>query len=144
MGTARSPGTVVCTVTGHTRRHGVGEVRMGTPLRDVIAAIGGGPRPGRRIKAVLCGVANRVITESALDAPVSYEGMAAISSGLGSGGFIVFDDTADMVAVAAGAARFLGVESCGQCVPCKWDGLALAELLARVCRSKASAHDMEV
>src|SRR5919197_4001011 len=70
--------------------------------------------------------------------------MAAIGSGLGSAGFIVFDDTADMVAVAAGAARFLAVESCGQCVPCKWDGLALAELLARVCRSKASAHDMEI
>jgi NADH:ubiquinone oxidoreductase subunit F (NADH-binding) len=144
VGTTESPGTVVCTVTGHTRRHGVGEVRMGTSLRDVISAVGGGPRPGRRIKAVLCGVANRVITGSALNAPVSYEGMAAIGSGLGSGGFIVFDDTADMVAVAAGVARFLAVESCGQCVPCKWDGLAIAELLARVCRSEGSGHDMGV
>ena len=144
LGTAESPGTVVCTVTGQTRLHGVGEVSMGTPLREVIHAVGGGPRPGRRIKAVISGVANRVITGSALDTPVSYEGMAAIGSGLGSAGFIVFDDTADMVAVAAGAARFLAVESCGQCVPCKWDGLALAELLARVCRSKASVHDMEV
>ena len=144
VGTAESPGTVVCTVTGQTRRHGVGEVRMGTPLRQVIAAIGGGPRPGRRIKAVLCGVANRVITGPALNAPVSYEGMAAVGSGLGSAGFIVFDDTADMTAVAAGAARFLSVESCGQCVPCKWDGLTLAELLGRVCRSQATAHDIEV
>ena len=144
LGTADSPGTVVCTVTGQTRHHGVGEVRMGTPLREVIHTVGGGPRPGRRIKAVMCGVANAVITGAALDTPVSYEGMAAIGSGLGSAGFVVFDDTADMVAVAAGAARFLAVESCGQCVPCKWDGLALAELLARVCRSKASLHDMEV
>ena len=144
VGTATSPGTVVCTVTGDTRRHGVGEVRMGTPLREVITAIGGGPRPGRRIKAVLCGVANRVLTGSALNAPVSYEGMAAVGSGLGSGGFIVFDDTADMAAVAAGAARFLAVESCGQCVPCKWDGLAVAELLGRVCRSQATAHDVDV
>jgi NADH-quinone oxidoreductase subunit F len=144
LGTAESPGTVVCTVTGQTRQHGVGEVHMGTPLREVIHAVGGGPRPGRRIKAVMSGVANRVITGSALDTPVSYEGMAAIGSGLGSAGFVVFDDTADMVAVAAGAARFLAVESCGQCVPCKWDGMALAELLARVCRSKASVHDMEI
>ena len=144
VGTAASPGTVVCTVTGHTRRHGVGEVRMGTPLREVIAAIGGGPCRGRTIKAVLCGVANRVVTGSALDTPVSYEGMAAIGSGFGSGGFVVFDDTADMAAVAAGAARFLAVESCGQCVPCKWDGLAIAELLGRLCRSEASAHDLDV
>jgi NADH:ubiquinone oxidoreductase subunit F (NADH-binding) len=144
VGTRDSPGTVVCTVTGQTRRHGVGEVRMGTPLRKVIQAIGGGPRPGRRIKAVLCGVANRVIMGAELDTPVSYEGMAGVGAGLGSAGFIVFDDTADMVAVAAGAARFLSVESCGQCVPCKWDGLAIAELLARLCRSEASPHDVGV
>src|SRR5437764_86350 len=55
-GTEKSPGTIVCTVTGSTQRHGVGEVIMGTPLREVIEAIGGGPRPGRRIKAVLPGV----------------------------------------------------------------------------------------
>jgi len=144
VGTAGSPGTVVCTVTGQTRRHGVGEVRMGTPLREVIQAIGGGPRPGRRIKAVLCGVANRVVMGAELDTPVSYEGMAAVGGGLGSAGFIVFDDTADMVAVAAGAARFLSVESCGQCVPCKWDGLTIAELLGRLCRSEASAHEVGI
>jgi NADH:ubiquinone oxidoreductase subunit F (NADH-binding) len=144
VGTKESPGTIVCTVTGCTRYHGVGEVRMGTPLRQVIRAVGGGPRPGRRIKAVMCGVANGIIPASLLDTPVSYEGMAAIGSGLGSAGFVVFDDTIDMAAVAAGAARFLAVESCGQCVPCKHDGLTLARLLAKVCRSQATPHDLEV
>jgi len=142
VGTKRAPGTLVCTVTGSTRVHGVGEVRIGTPLREVIEALGGGPRPGRRIKAVMSGVANPVIPAAHLDIPVSYEGFAAIGSGLGSSGFIVFDDTVDMVAVAAGTARFLGIESCGQCVPCKQDGLVLADLLAKVCRSEGSAHDM--
>jgi NADH:ubiquinone oxidoreductase subunit F (NADH-binding) len=144
VGTEESPGTVVCTVTGRTRHHGVGEVRMGTPLRQVIQRIGGGPRSGRSIKAVMCGVANGIIPASLLDTPVSYEGMAAIGSGLGSAGFIVFDDTVDMTAVAAGAARFLAVESCGQCVPCKQDGLSLAELLAKLCRSQATAHDLDL
>jgi NADH:ubiquinone oxidoreductase subunit F (NADH-binding) len=142
VGTKRAPGTLVCTVTGSTRVQGVGEVRIGTPLREVIEAIGGGPRPGRRINAVMSGVANPVIPAALLDTPVSYEGFAGIGSGLGSSGFIVFDDTVDMVAVAAGIARFLGIESCGQCVPCKQDGLVLADLLAKVCRSEGTDHDL--
>jgi NADH:ubiquinone oxidoreductase subunit F (NADH-binding) len=144
VGTQESPGTVVCTVTGDTKRHGVGEVRMGTPLEEVIRAVGGGLRPGRRVKAVLSGVANGVIPGWKLDTPVSYEGLAAIGSGVGSGGFIVFDDTADMTAVAAGVARFLAVESCGQCSPCKLDGLTLASSLTRVTGPSARSHDVDV
>jgi NADH:ubiquinone oxidoreductase subunit F (NADH-binding) len=137
IGTQESPGSIVCTVTGATRRHGVAEVIMGTPLRDVIKGIGGGPLPGRRIKAVLPGVSNGIIPEELLDAPVSYEGLAAIGSGLGSGSFIVLDDTVDLAAVAAGVSRFLGVESCGQCTPCKHGGLRLADLLRQVSLSEA-------
>jgi NADH-quinone oxidoreductase subunit F len=141
VGTQQSPGTIVCTVTGRTKRHGVGEVRMGTPLREVISGIGGGPRAGHQIKAVLSGVASRVITAAQLDAPVSYEGMASIGSGLGSAAFIVFDDTVDMAAVAAGVSRFLAVESCGQCSPCKLDGLNLANRFAKLCNSDAQEYD---
>jgi len=140
LGTEQSPGTMVCTVTGRTQRHGVGEVQMGTPLREVIEDIGGGPRPGRTIKAVLSGVANAVITADMLDAPVSYEGMSAIGSGLGSGAFIVLDDTVDMAAVAAGVARFLAVESCGQCSPCKLDGIALSDALGELSSSNGGEH----
>ncbi len=141
VGTEESPGTVVCTITGRTQRHGVGEVRMGTPLGEVIEAIGGGPRPGRQIKAVLSGVANGIITAADLDVPVSYEGLRSVGSGMGSAGFIVFDDTVDMAAVAAGVARFLAIESCGQCSPCKLDGLVLSGSLARLCGSDAGEHE---
>jgi NADH:ubiquinone oxidoreductase subunit F (NADH-binding) len=141
-GTEKSPGTIVCTVTGSTRRHGVGEVIMGTPLREVIEEIGGGARPGRRIKAVLPGVAQGLIPEALLDTPVTYEDLAAIGSGLGSGGFIVFDDSDDLAAVAAGVSRFLAVESCGQCTPCKQDGLQLSGLFQKVCASEAGEFDM--
>ena len=144
MGTEESPGTMVCTVIGHTRHHGVGEVPMGTPLREVIEAVGGGPRRGRQVKAVLSGVANAVVPASEHDVPVSYEGMASIGSGLGSAGFVVFDDTADMAAVAAGVARFLAVESCGQCSPCKLDGMTLSKHLALVSGSVAGQHDYDV
>ena len=142
QGTEESPGTVVCTITGSTVRHAVGEVLMGTPLREVIEEVGGGVAPGRRIKAVLPGVAQGFIPESLLDTPVSYEGLAAIGSGLGSAGFIVLDDQVDLSSIAAGASRFLAIESCGQCTPCKQDGLQLAELMDKVCHSDAGDHDM--
>ncbi|MBV8692919.1 MAG: hypothetical protein JOY57_14760, partial [Actinobacteria bacterium] len=64
---------------------------------------------------------------------------AAIGSGLGSAGFMVFDDTIDPAAVAAGVSRFLSVESCGQCTPCKQDGMALATELDQLCRSEPTA-----
>ncbi|TMK06721.1 MAG: NADH-quinone oxidoreductase subunit F, partial [Alphaproteobacteria bacterium] len=73
LGTDASPGTIICTVTGCTARHGVGEVAMGTPLREVINDIGGGARPGRRIVGAMSGVANAVVPDGLLDTPVSYE-----------------------------------------------------------------------
>jgi NADH:ubiquinone oxidoreductase subunit F (NADH-binding) len=141
-GTEQSPGTIVCTVIGSTKRAGVGEVLMGTPLREVIDLVGGGPRKGHRIKAVLPGVSSGVVPERLLDTPVSYEAMADIGSGLGAAGFIVLDDSDDLAAVAAGVSRFLAVESCGQCTPCKRDGLALAAVLRKVSRSEAVERDL--
>ncbi|MFL6242942.1 MAG: NADH-quinone oxidoreductase subunit F, partial [Acidimicrobiia bacterium] len=120
MGTAQSPGVAVATVVGDVQHAGVAELELGAPLGDVIERVAGGPRPGHTIKAVLSGVASGVIPARALGVPVSYEGLAAIDSGLGSLGFIVYDDTADMVAVALTVSRFLYVESCGQCPACKF------------------------
>ena len=71
--------------------------------------------------------------------PLSATRVTSIGCGLGSAGFMVFDDTADMVAVAAGVARFLSVESCGQCSPCKKDGIELAARLA----TEATVQDMD-
>ena len=135
IGTPESPGTVVCTVTGRTERAGVGEFELGTPLGEVIAELGGKPL-GAGIVAILSGTANAFLTPAALDAPLSWEGLAAVGGGLGSAGFIVIDDEVDIVAVAHGVSRFLSVESCGQCTPCKEDGLALTELLDRARRSE--------
>jgi NADH:ubiquinone oxidoreductase subunit F (NADH-binding) len=142
VGTRESPGSLVCTVTGATRRHGVGEVPMGTPLRSVLRLIGEGPNPGRVVKAVMGGAATPLLTADQLDTPVSIEGMQRVGGRLGCAGFIVFDDRSDMAAVAEGVARFLSIESCGLCVPCKEDGMALAELFGRVRRSQADDRDL--
>ncbi len=119
IGTTETTGPLICTVVGDVAHAGVGEIEPGTTLGDVIDRLGGGPQPGRTIKAVLSGVSNPVLTAAALGAPVSYEGLSAAGGGLGSAGFIVYDDTRSMLAVAQTMSRFLYVESCGQCRACK-------------------------
>lgn len=123
MGTDKSPGTIICTVTGETPRHGVGEYPMGTPLRQVLDELGG---TTTGIRAVLSGVSNPPLGPDQLDTALTYEAMTAAGSGLGSASFIVIDSQTSLHAVAAGVARFLSIESCGQCEPCKRDSLALA------------------
>jgi NADH:ubiquinone oxidoreductase subunit F (NADH-binding) len=142
VGTEASPGTVTCTVSGDTRRAGVAEVPLGLALRTAIDLIGGG-LPGRRtVKLVLPGVSAGVVLDHNLDVPLAHEPMRDIGSGLGTAGFIVFDDHADTVAVAEAVARFLAVESCGQCTPCKGDGLELVARLERMRRGAAGPDDV--
>src|SRR4051794_18378526 len=130
MGTEASPGNVICTVVGDVVCPDYGEIEMGTSLRDVIDAVGSGVGSGRHVKAVFSDVANRVVTE--IDVPVSYEGFEAVESGMGAAGFIVFDDTACMVEVGRLFSRFLSVESCGQCPPCKLGSAELTRALERI------------
>ena len=120
IGTKQTPGPLLCSVVGDVTRCGYGEVEPGTRLRDVLEEIGGPISEGRNIKAVLSGVANPVLPASELDVELSYEGLAAAGGGLGSCGFIVYDDTRSMLAVARMVSRFLYVESCGQCRACKY------------------------
>jgi NADH-quinone oxidoreductase subunit F len=113
-------------------------VEMGTSLREVISAVGSGVGQGRSVKAVFSGVANPVVTAEHLDVAVSYEGFAAIGSGMGSAGFIVHDDTSCMVDAAYRYSRFLAIESCGQCPPCK---LGSGEITRRLERLETGVGD---
>jgi NADH:ubiquinone oxidoreductase subunit F (NADH-binding) len=91
---------------------------------------------------VMPGASGAIIPAELLDTPLTYETMAAIGSGLGSGSYRVLDETTDPVAAVAGVSRFLAIESCGQCSPCKQDGLALADLLAKLADSQANDSDI--
>lgn len=142
VGTQQSPGTIVCTIVGQVEHPGVGEITMGTTLREAIQQIGGGPLAGRDISAVVPGVSNAIIPASKLDTPLTYEDMARIGSGVGSAGFWVLDASVDAVAAVAGVSRFLAIESCGQCSPCKQDGLVLADALERLATSSCRYGDM--
>ena len=142
MGTDRSPGSIVATVVGDVVAPDVGEVELGTPLRAVIDAVGSGTAPGRHVKAVFSGVANPVVTADQLDAPVSYEGFESVGSAMGSAGFIVYDDTACMIGAALRFSRFLSIESCGQCPPCKLGSAEITRLLDQVERGRATVADV--
>ena len=141
VGTAESPGTVLCTVVGDVTRPDVVEVPMGTTLRAIIDHCGGPPE-GRQVKAVFSGVANAVITGDQLDTPLTYEHMDAAGSGLGAGGYIVYDDSVCLVEVACTLSRFLWVESCGQCPPCKLGTGEITAILERIRTGKGTEHDL--
>jgi NADH:ubiquinone oxidoreductase subunit F (NADH-binding) len=140
LGTHDSPGTVVCTVSGDTRRAGVAEFPMGTPIAEIVDEIGGGALEQRRIVAAISGVANAILPVELFDTPACYDALRSVGSGLGAAGFIVFDDRADLIAVAEGVSRFLAVESCGQCEPCKRDGMVVAAGLDDLRRSESEGE----
>jgi NADH:ubiquinone oxidoreductase subunit F (NADH-binding) len=141
MGTPDSAGTVIVTIVGDVRVPGVHEVELGTSLAEVIDRCGGA-EPNRTLKAAFSGVSNPVLPAEAFAIPLSYEAFARIGSGLGAAGFVVYDDTADMVAVAAELTRFLAVESCGQCPPCKRGSMELTEILTRIAAGGGSDGDL--
>ena len=141
VGTKESPGTIVCTVTGALRPTVV-EVAMGTRLADVIDASAADDQPVDPA-IVLMGVSGSVLTADELDVGLSHEAMAARGTQLGSAGFIVYDRSSDPVAIAAGASRFLAVESCGQCTPCKSDGLQISGLLDQLVAGTAGADAVD-
>lgn len=137
LGHESCPGTIVCTLSGTTSAQGVVEVPTGTSLAAVVDALGG-DHARDEVAFALSGVSNPLLRGDALDVPLTYDHLRAAGSGLGTGGFILFDGSIDPWAVALGASRFLAVESCGQCTPCKQDGLAIATTLAS---SHDSGHD---
>jgi NADH:ubiquinone oxidoreductase subunit F (NADH-binding) len=119
LGTQDTPGTLLATLSGDIARPGVYEVEAGITLRALIDELGGGPLAGRRVKAVLSGVSNGVLLPEKLDTPLEFGSLALAGSGLGSAGFMVYDDRRSMPRVAQMVARFLFVESCNQCFACK-------------------------
>ncbi len=142
LGTAESPGPTIVTISGDVRRPVVAEIELGQPLGQVIEELAGGVARGRTIKAVLSGVSNPVLTAAEVMTPISYEDLGAAGGGLGSAGFIVYDDRRNMIDVAYQVLRFLHVESCGQCNPCKTGTGDLAIALEQLVAGNGSADEI--
>lgn len=119
LGTENTPGPLLFTVSGAVKRPGVYEREAGISLRALVFDVAGGLGEGRSVKAILSGVSVAPIGPEKLDTPLDHAHLQLAGSGLGSAGFIVFDDRASMVRVTQAIARFLYVESCNQCPACK-------------------------
>jgi NADH-quinone oxidoreductase subunit F len=144
VGTKDSPGTMVFTLTGDVERPGIYELPMGTPLRTLIENYGGGISSGRALKAIFSGVANAVIMPSALDTPLDFGSMQGIGSGLGSGGFIIYDDSTCVLQIAYRFSEFLFVESCFQCIACKSGTNQATSALRKLIDGTGSGADVEL
>jgi NADH-quinone oxidoreductase subunit F len=120
MGTEKSPGPKVVSVSGNVQRPGNYEVELGIPCREIIEGLAGGVGPGRRVKFWHPGGSSSpVLLEEHLDLPFDYESMAQAGSMLGTASIIVADDTVAVLPYAKRLAHFYRHESCGKCVPCR-------------------------
>jgi NADH-quinone oxidoreductase subunit F len=143
-GTDSAPGTMLFTICGDVRREGVFELPLGTPLRSLVEDLAGGTPEGRAVKAIFPGASNTVILPGQLDAPMDFDSMRQAGSGLGAGGFAVFDASACMVQAAYRYSRFLFVESCGQCPACKFGTGEVTEALQGIEAGGGSDRDLEL
>ena len=142
----KSTGTKLFSVCGHVMKPGNFEVTMGFPMKDLIHDLAGGMRPGRTLKAVIPGgssvpIMNRDEAEAAL---CDYEGIIAQGSMLGSAGFIVMDDSADMVYQIYRLARFYAHESCAQCTQCREGTAWTTKILERMLKGQGKQADLEL
>ena len=145
MGTERSTGTKIFSVSGHVNRPGNYEIIMGTPLGELIE-IAGGVRTGHQLKAVIPGGSSMPMlpAEQALDCNMDFESLQAHGTLLGSGGFMVFDETTDIVQVCEVIARFYKNESCGKCVPCRIGTDWIHRVLCRITSGQGRSEDIEM
>ncbi len=120
IGTEKSKGTKLVSVSGHVAKPGNYEIVLGTPVRVIIDEYAGGMRNGNKLKAFIPGGSSvPILTADKVDVGYDYESLAAAGSMLGSGALIVIDDTVNMVKVALRLTSFYQHESCGKCTPCR-------------------------
>ncbi len=145
IGAPANAGTVVFSLVGQVANTGLVEVPLGMPLRTLLEDIGGGGRDGRRIKAVQTGgPSGGCLPASLFDRPVTYEGMKAAGSIMGSGGMVVLDETACMVDVARYFLEFTQAESCGKCTACREGTRHLREILTRITQGQGRPADLDL
>ena len=144
IGPEKSPGPKIMSVSGHVRNPANYEIPLGIPARELIE-LAGGLLPGRTLKAFQPGGASSAaLFEEDLDVGIDFDSLAAKRTMLGSGGFVVMDDTACMVNCARTLTRFFEHESCGQCTPCREGGQWVARMVGRLEAGEGTDEDLRV
>jgi NADH-quinone oxidoreductase subunit F len=146
LASPKSTGTKLFSVCGHVMKPGNYEITMGFPMKDLIHDLAGGMRPGRQLKAVIPGgssvpIMNAAEAEAAL---CDYEGIVEQGSMLGSAGFIVMDDSADIVYEVYRLAKFYAHESCAQCTQCREGTAWTTKILERILKGQGKPEDLDL
>ncbi len=145
IGTEKSKGTRIFSVSGHVNRPGNHELPLSVTLRELLTEHAGGVSGGRALKAVIPGGASApVLTPQHLDVGMDFESLAAAGSMGGSGGVIVMAEGTCMVKVGEVVARFFHHESCGQCTQCREGTAWLHKVLARIERGGGRREDLDL
>ncbi|UCH42254.1 MAG: NADH-quinone oxidoreductase subunit L, partial [Dehalococcoidales bacterium] len=133
MGTERSQGTKVFSVSGDVARPGVYEMVMGSPLSELVIDIAG----AEKVKMVqIGGATGRIILGSMVDTPLSFESI------LGAGAITVFDESRDTIEIVYRTMEFLAEESCGKCTPCREGTEVMVKIMEAFYRGKAEEREI--
>ena len=146
MGTEKSKGTKLFSVSGHIARPGVYELEMGYPFKKFLDEDCGGVAGGKKLKGVIPGGGSMpVLRPDELEGVnLDYESVQAAGSLLGSGGIIVMDETTCMVKAAWNIARFFAHESCGQCSPCREGCHWMEKIFHRIEQGEGQKGDLDL
>ncbi len=143
MGTEKSKGHVIYSLSGHVERPGQYEGPLGITLRELLD-LAGGIRAGHRLKFWTPGGSSTpMLTDEHLDVPLDYEGMMGAGSMLGTRALQMFDDTTCAVRAVLRWTEFYKHESCGKCTPCREGTWWLVQILERLERGEGSTDDLE-
>ncbi len=144
IGTEKSKGTAIFSLTGKVKNTGLVEVPMGTTLRHIIFNVGGGIQGDAKFKAVQTGgPSGGCLPADKLDLPVDYDSLTQAGTIMGSGGMIVMDETTCMVDVARYFLSFTQAESCGKCTPCRMGTLEMLRILDKIKSGNGEEGDIE-
>ncbi|QQO79127.1 NADH-quinone oxidoreductase subunit NuoF [Actinomyces sp. HMT897] len=143
MGTERSRGHGIFSVTGHVAHPGQFEAPFGITMRQLIS-LAGGIRPGHQLKFwVPGGSSTPILGPEELDVPLDYESVGAAGSMLGTRALQVFDETVSAVRVVARWTEFYQHESCGKCTPCREGTYWMRQIMARLEAGQGLPGDVE-
>jgi NADH:ubiquinone oxidoreductase subunit F (NADH-binding)/NADH:ubiquinone oxidoreductase subunit E len=119
IGDRANPGTKLYTLCGHVNRPGLFEAPYGLTLRQIIQEFGGGMLPESDFNFALTGgAAGTIVSDTFLDVPIDYSSIRR-GLALGSGAFLICDQSVSPVALLRELMYFFAAESCGKCTPCR-------------------------
>ena len=144
MGTEKSKGMTLYSLSGHVKRPGQYEAPLGITLRELLD-LSGGVRDGHELKFWTPGGSSTpILTSAHLDVPLDYEGVGAAGSMLGTKALQIFDETTCVVRAVLRWTEFYKHESCGKCTPCREGTWWLVQTLARLERGQGTEADLEL